>query len=317
MADDLGVEGISGEAEAGIAQQVSGGAAAAQNRGTNSQQREVAGAAAEVSNQNELVAVERGFVVARGGDGLQFKLDRFESRGVQRFRQALLGVSIVVVSFGADELHGASDDGGVDAQSELRFGIPPQVFEDAGDERDQRVPASENFGRDQGAAAEEGLQRLHQASSAVGGEVVLNALGPAPRLERVRAALFDLLEIKQRAVGVGGRAEFGEVREFDVPRAGRQRDRAVGGAEIDADGGGGHGGPGLSRITRVGVSPPRRPGLPTQGSYEPLGVGAIESETNDLNVLSSSFQPSALRYLHSLSSLRFRPRGSVASPHSA
>ena len=48
--------------------------------GTDTQEREVAGAAAEVADQNQFVVVEGGLVGAGGGNRLHLEVDAFESR---------------------------------------------------------------------------------------------------------------------------------------------------------------------------------------------------------------------------------------------
>ena len=72
MAHDFGVEGIAGKADAFVAEELTFGAA-------DAQQRKVTGAAAEVADDDELFMVERAFVMVGGGDGLEFKVDLLEA----------------------------------------------------------------------------------------------------------------------------------------------------------------------------------------------------------------------------------------------
>ena len=74
MFNDLCVKSVTRQAKACIAQQVRRASAPFANRGTNADQRKIAGAASEVANENKLIMVKRGFIKVSGGNRLQFKL---------------------------------------------------------------------------------------------------------------------------------------------------------------------------------------------------------------------------------------------------
>jgi hypothetical protein len=59
-------------------------------------EREIAGAAAEVSNQDQLVAIERAAVLMRGGDRLELERDRLEPRRQERLLQTPDRVVVIV-----------------------------------------------------------------------------------------------------------------------------------------------------------------------------------------------------------------------------
>ena len=88
MPDDLGVESIPGQPDARVAEKIGGCPAALPNRGPDANQGKITGAAAEVSDQNELVAVECGFIVACGRDRFEFEVDAFKASFAKRFSPA-------------------------------------------------------------------------------------------------------------------------------------------------------------------------------------------------------------------------------------
>src|SRR5580698_1911308 len=127
MPNDFGVEGVPREADASVTQKIVGDPASSPDGWANSKQRKVAGPTAEVSNQNQLIVIERGFVIARSGDRLQLKFQGFEARLAERLSEAVLGVLIVGVGFGADELHRPAHHCGIDANTELIFRFLLQI----------------------------------------------------------------------------------------------------------------------------------------------------------------------------------------------
>ncbi|MFZ0804733.1 MAG: hypothetical protein WAN03_01060, partial [Candidatus Sulfotelmatobacter sp.] len=60
MADDLRINGIAGDADSGVADNATRLGVPSSNSRAHMKQREVAGAASEISNQNEFVVVEHG-----------------------------------------------------------------------------------------------------------------------------------------------------------------------------------------------------------------------------------------------------------------
>ena len=81
----------------------------ARTPGPNVQQREVAGAAAKVANQDQLI-VHQGRLVGIGrADGLVLEGHGIESRLFERRLQSRCSERIVLRSFSGDEAHGPSD----------------------------------------------------------------------------------------------------------------------------------------------------------------------------------------------------------------
>jgi len=76
---------------------------------------------------------------------------------------------------------------------------------------------------------------LNQPSSWFGFQVVFYPFRPGPRPYKRAIALFDLLEIKERAVGVGDSSQGWKHGQSDISRRVGVRDGAVRGPEIDAD----------------------------------------------------------------------------------
>ncbi len=236
MADDAGVEGVSGEAEAGVAEDALGARDGAAG-GADVDEGEVAGSAAEVADEDEFVAAEGGLVGVGGGDGFELEGDGVEAGVEEGGFEAGEGEGVILVGFGADEADGAANGGVVDGLLEGKFGVEAEVGEDAGDEVFDGVATAEDFGSGEGAAGEVGLEGLDEAALGVGGEVVLDGGGAGEAFDLRATGLFALFEIEDGAGGLGGGGGGGEGDEFDVAAGEREGDGAVGGAEVDADGG--------------------------------------------------------------------------------
>src|SRR6266536_3247537 len=115
MPDDLRVKGISREAHPGVPDDTSRGFfrsnSIPSSRGADVNQREVAGAPAEIPNEDEFVVIERGFVIVRGGDGLHLKLHGFvTSRGEGR-SQPTLRIGVIFRLICAYKMNRPSDNG--------------------------------------------------------------------------------------------------------------------------------------------------------------------------------------------------------------
>jgi hypothetical protein len=134
MPDNLGIEGVSGEADPNAAQKIGGGSASAPNRRTNAKQGKIARTPAEISDQNQLVAIKRRFVIPSCRDWLEFELDGFISSLAKCFSQPSLGIVIVIFVLGTYERYRAPRYGDVDLDAELIFSLFPQVSKNSGDE---------------------------------------------------------------------------------------------------------------------------------------------------------------------------------------
>src|SRR4051794_3030264 len=139
-------------------------ATAAANCRADMDERKIAGAAAEVADQNQLVVIERGLVIVSRGHGLHFELNLRETGHPEGFAQTALRESVIVFSFGADKPDRASDDGGIHRDAELLFGLVFQIPQNARDQFFESSLAAEDLCRFQGAATEERLGGLNEAA---------------------------------------------------------------------------------------------------------------------------------------------------------
>src|SRR5580692_5024515 len=94
MPHDLGIEGVSGDRNSGVTEQVSGSPSSASNARADADQREVAGAAPKVSDQNEFVVFEGRFVEMGRGNRLHFEVNCFKPGQVIRTFEATLGIGV-------------------------------------------------------------------------------------------------------------------------------------------------------------------------------------------------------------------------------
>src|SRR5271168_4803033 len=106
---------------------------------------EIAGASAEVADQDELVMIESRFVIVSGGDRLHFELDRVEACKAECFAEAGFRVKALVVILGAHEANRASDHGLPDLEAELTFGLLAKVLNDSGNQLFEGAAAAEHF----------------------------------------------------------------------------------------------------------------------------------------------------------------------------
>ncbi len=108
VAHEAGVEGVAGEGEAGGAEDLPALARA------DVEQREVAGASAEVSDKDGFGAGERGLVGCGCGQGLELEGDVLETGAGEGGAQAGEGEGFILGRFGTDEANGAAYGGGTD-----------------------------------------------------------------------------------------------------------------------------------------------------------------------------------------------------------
>ena len=110
VAHELAVEGVARDVHAVVAEDRAGAPSA--RAGADAQQREVAGAAAEVADQEQLVALEAALVVAGGADRLVLEARRRGSpRCTSACAQARERERVVLVARGAHEAHRPPDHG--------------------------------------------------------------------------------------------------------------------------------------------------------------------------------------------------------------
>src|SRR5207249_1205878 len=132
--DNAGVKRISGESDAAIAEEIIGHSASLTDAWPGVQQRKVAGAAAEIADQNQLVMVERGFVIMSRRHRLQLEYHTLVAREAKGRGEALLGKTVILVCFRADKTYRPPYYGCVNADLELILGFFTQVPENPGDQ---------------------------------------------------------------------------------------------------------------------------------------------------------------------------------------
>src|SRR5579862_8814879 len=97
-------------------------------------QRKVAGAASEVSNQNEFVAFERGLVIMGRRHRLQFELDLLEPRQLISFPEPPFRIQVIFFGLGAHKTHWTSGNRRGDSNSELLLRFFAQIAKNPRDE---------------------------------------------------------------------------------------------------------------------------------------------------------------------------------------
>jgi hypothetical protein len=155
--DDLRIEGISRQAHSGITHDAARASIPStsilSNAGANVNQREIAGAAAEIANEDEFVVIERRLIVMSGGHGLHLELYGFVARCAEGGAQSPLRIDVVVRALGSHKVNRPSDDGRLDLDSKLIFPQLSQVPKNSGDQVFQRVPPTEYLGAVKAATA--------------------------------------------------------------------------------------------------------------------------------------------------------------------
>lgn len=232
MAHDAAVEGIAREGDTLGAQD--GAVAAAPRVGADAQQAEVARAAAEVGDEDQLVLGEPALVVIGRGHRLVLEHQRLgvEPGAAQRGTQPSHRVGVVLGRVGAGEAHRpANDDARRRAAAKPDRG-GPEVGGDQADHHLQRVDRCEHLRRAKRPARQVRLHRLDEPAFAVPAEVAVDRVGPG-HAERaaVAAALLgveveDGPERRRRRAAEMRQAHAGVVRDGD---------RAVRRAEVEPE----------------------------------------------------------------------------------
>ena len=139
--------------------------------GTEAHQRKVGGAAADVGDQDQFLAVDLGFVVEGGGDRLVLEGDLAETDVARDFRQRVLG-QLVGHRIVVDEKYRAAEDRALETASGLGFGAALDLADELGQQQPERQRTPRHFGLAvHQAGPEQAFQRAHQAPF-VAGQVV-------------------------------------------------------------------------------------------------------------------------------------------------
>ena len=235
VADEARVEGVAGEGEAGGGEHFPALGCGCR---ADVEEREVAGAAAEVADEDGFGAGEGGLVGGGRGQGFELEGDVLEAGAGEGGAQAGEREGLVFGGFSADEAHGTAYGGGADGVSPGLLGLQAEVGEDAGDEVFEGVGAAEDLGGGEALDGQVAFERLDEAAGGqafgLGGEVALDGGRAGGGADRVGGAFEE--EDGSRAWRL-----VGEAQEIDlaVAVAGEDgaRDGTVGRAEVDADGG--------------------------------------------------------------------------------
>lgn len=152
------VEGVARDAEAVCAEDVTAFVVfVATARGAETDEREIARAAAEVAYQDEFVVIELALVVIGRRNRLELEGDVLEPGGLGRGAQACEGESLVFGSFSAGEVDGSAEDDARAEVAELRACGLSQLAQDDGNEVFYRVAAAVDDGVCEEAAGEVGF----------------------------------------------------------------------------------------------------------------------------------------------------------------
>ena len=236
LAHDPGVEGVAGQTDSAVAEQILRLAAALAHAGANVKQREVAGAAAKVTDEDQLVVIEGGFVGVRCRHGLHFKINPIKAGSRKGLAQAREGIGLILFLLRAHKTYRAAHHGVADRSVELLFRLAAQIGENAGNEIFESVMTAKYRCSGQGAIGQIGFERLNQPALVLSREVVFDGRRARPGMGSYPVGLFGLLQIKDRAKGKGLARKCGKGDHFHLRSAGGTGDRAVGGAEVNTDG---------------------------------------------------------------------------------
>jgi hypothetical protein len=207
------------------------GAAPAFPPGPDAQEREVRGAAAEVADEKQLVALEAALMVAGGPDRLVLEAHPAEAGVRERGAQAGERERLVLGARGADEADGSSDDRLVQGLAEGGLRLLAKAAEQHSDQLLEPVtPAEDLRGREQ-AARQERLHRLDETAAVLVPLQVGDERGrPGEALDRGLRVLS--IEVEQRAERGRRPIRPDELREPRGPTPVHERQRTVRRAEV-------------------------------------------------------------------------------------
>ena len=256
VADDALVEGVAGDRHAVGADDVRGAPAALTHARPDGDDREVAGAAAEVADQDPLVALQPRLVGVRGRDRLVLEHDLVEAGEADRRQQTFGGERVELGVGRVGEVHRPAED---DPPRRRPRREPELIAHVLADERDQlleRVVLRADAGSFERPVREVRLQRLDEAALRLRRKVAFDR-----RRSCDRRLLW--LEVQDRRKGRPGAVSARELREMGRARGVNKGDGAVRRAEIDSYPGGRRVHFPLSvPITPAAAPPSRRPQSP-------------------------------------------------------
>ena len=204
MSNDSPVERITGQCDAGRADDVLGCALPAALRRPDSQDGEVARAASEVPDQNELVPIERLLVTVGRCNWLELEHDFSEPACRNRISQPPERELVIRRVVGIREMHRTSDHDARRRPSTIVHGrssvvclcIIQQVPEDERDHVFEGVPLREHAGAVEPPVGEICLQRLNQPSLLFRFKVALQRSGSGSGCQPGDSAFFAPFKIE-------------------------------------------------------------------------------------------------------------------------
>ena len=228
---DAAVEVGAGRVHAVVGQDVAAAVVPRALQRAHAHDAEVRGAAADVGHQHGLLAIDRLFVVERGGDRLVLELHVAESHVARHARHRVLrgGVARWLV---VDEEHRPADHGALDRAADARLGPGLQVAQVAADDVEvaHRMAATDLGAALDQVGAEDALHRAHQAAFAAFDIRRDRGAAVQPLRRLVRGQPLDGIEHRS---GHAGERLLQRDQLHPRPGARRQRHRRVAGAEVD------------------------------------------------------------------------------------
>ena len=193
------IECISRQPKPAVAEQVFRRASARTNPGANMQQREVAGAAAKVADQDQLVMVQCGLIGVCRRDRLHLEVHGLEPGMKKCLPQSPCCKGIVIGVVCAHKPHGPAYSGMTNRLAKLPLRVLSKVCEDARDQVFDAVPPAEDLSSGEAAARKIGFQRLDQPPLILSREIVLDSSRPGKALHLAAACLLMLFEVQNGA----------------------------------------------------------------------------------------------------------------------
>src|SRR5581483_4165119 len=203
-------------------------------RGADAEQREVAGAAAEVADHHQFVMVKSGFVMVGGAHGLVLEYDLVKARDAQRFFQAVERVLIIRFRLCANEADRAAYDDSPGDWTDLFLRANTNVGENACNELFQFEAPAKYVGGLQAAASEERLEGLDEPAFFIRMQILIDSGRAAPRLNDVSTVFAQTVKVQERAEGFRRSAGVRKLDDYDTVWS-CKRNRAVGSSEIQTD----------------------------------------------------------------------------------
>jgi hypothetical protein len=144
LTHDSGIEGIAGQTDAAVAEQILRFTTSFTYARANVKQGKVAGAAAKVADKDELVVIQSGFVGVSRCNRFQFKIDPVKARFGKGLTQAGKGECLILFGLSANKTNRPAHHGITDGGTELSFGLAAQIGEEAGNQILESAMAAEH-----------------------------------------------------------------------------------------------------------------------------------------------------------------------------